>query len=258
VLVGLPGAGKTTVAHSLGKRLGRSVFASDPFFRECRALSRESSDPRRAIKERFLRQWEKEQPERYAALRRDADAIVAGQCPLHDGRRFRSHGEDAFRTYESGVLHWAQEHGLLNAVIPDLSASAPLRPDVQALFAPDNGYLPILLDASPDVLLRNVLADYARFRAERSAGREVPIRGEYERDLDAAFTDARITGRPIEQALEETAQTKLKAAAVQRLDVYRGYAKVVIPVERSASVARLCDAVLEALMQSGERKEQFK
>lgn len=252
VLVGLPGAGKTTIAHSLGERLKRPVFASDPFFRECRALPRGSSDPRRTIMDRFLRRWETEQPSRYAALRRDADAVVAGRCPLHDGRYFRSHGEDAFRTYEGEVLKWAQERGLLHAAIPDLSASAPLRPDVQALFAPQNGYLPILLDAAPDVLLRNVLADFARFRDERDAGRAVPIRGEYERDLDAALADARADGRAIEKALEDAARTKLEQAAALRLPTYRDYARATIPVCASDPVTRLCDDVLEALALAGK------
>jgi hypothetical protein len=116
-------------------------------------------------------------------------------------------------------------------------------------------FLPILLDAEPERLLQNVLADYEWFRASRDAGRSFPIRGEYERDLDVACTHAHANEEDVDQALHQIARAKLTEAALQRLPRYRDYAKVEIIISLSESSASVCDRVYQTLLHASAAGE---
>ncbi|HSR99513.1 MAG TPA: shikimate kinase [Kofleriaceae bacterium] len=251
VLVGLPGAGKSTIAKELGLLLGRPVFFSDAFFRECRALPKGSSDPRREITCLFLARIATLCPERLAAIQADAENVDAeNRCLLHDGNRFRRHGEDAFRQYESQMLSWAWARGLLSELIPDLSASAPLFEENRRLFSKDNGYVPVLVETPHDAICHRVIADYTRVRSQRALRqRAASIRGRYEKLFDEALAAAALDSDP-QPTLETVATAAVAGDAAQRTAVYRGFAELTFVPAVTATAAENALGILSLIQSS--------
>jgi len=253
ILVGLPGAGKSSIVRTVGARLGLEVFESDPFFRVCRALPPGTNDPRRAITERFVDRVRRLFPESGDAVAADAAAVDdRGQCILHDGKHFRDkHGEDVFRAYEIEMLCWTWKAGELARKIPDLSASAPRFVEVRDLFSPANGYLPVLVDTPRSLLCRNLLADYARVVEERDRGRpDATIRGGYEAKLDAALIDLP-PGNSSERArvLLTTVAEIVDQDTAQRMETYRKFALRSIVPSQTTTVAACAEAVIALVAQ---------
>lgn len=206
-------------------------------FRECRSLPDGSDDPRRAIFDGFLARVEYDHPGQLARVRTDAfSRDASGRCLLADGQRFRrEHGEAVFRAFEIEMLRWASSMGLLVARVPDLSASAPLYEENQALFSPAQGFVPVLLSVPDRLVISRVLADYEIYRASGGSGGGRALRGQYEAALDEVW--AGITDTPARaSALWAKAEELTIDAKAKRLESYKRYARIEFAPDPAASL----------------------
>jgi DNA polymerase III delta prime subunit len=251
LFVGLPGAGKTTIATAIAQQLGMEIIGTDPLFRVFRAISSaDFRDPRAEVMRNFLARASEQFPDLYPKLQTDAEtADTKNRCALHDSVRFRAYGEDVFRLFEIEMLKWLDRHGDFKNKIVDLSASAPLYEENHKLFSPANGYLPILVDTPHDQICKNILKDYIAYREQsRIAGESKPIRGAYEKAIDDALgsTDPNTPeGKAI--ALKIVTEMTEKESR-NRMEKYRAFASknTLIPTS-DKTLDKLVEAVLNLI-----------
>lgn len=227
LFIGLPGAGKTTLSAAVAQKMGLEVIGTDPLFRVFRAMPSSSVDPRAEVMRSFLRRAAELYPALCSQL--EADAVAQdekGRCALHDSVRFRAYGEDVFRLFEIEMLKGLDRSGGFSGKIVDLSASAPLYAENRALFAPENGYLPILVDTKVDQIAQNILRDYHRYcEQSRAAGEKKPIRGAYEKAIDAALAEAGLEAEQGEALILETALRMTEQEAAKRMEKYKAFTR---------------------------------
>ena len=233
ILVGLPGVGKTTTSRILAERLGIGHVQTDELFREYRGLLLRDENPAVEILRRFLERDD-------IASIRDAlkkDMVIpdpkgTGQTKLASSSYFIStYSESVFRAFEIEMLRWLEKNGIFRDSIPDLSASAPLYPENQSLFANQNCYCKVLLNMSDDVLIDRLTVDYERFKARGKS-----IRGRYERQIDGSLQQARAnTGQMGQEertsVIKATLQDLLTEDRAHRWEDYLHFAKHMVTVE---------------------------
>ncbi|MEJ0062455.1 MAG: shikimate kinase [Alphaproteobacteria bacterium] len=248
LFIGLPGAGKTTLARAVAERLGIEAVGTDPLFREFRALPPTSDDPKAEVMRSFLARAKDSYPEIYPALERDAAALdEKGRCALHDGARFRRHGEPVFRLFETEMLKYLHIAGEFEDKIVDLSASAPLLEENRKLFSVSLGYCVILLDTPHDRICDNLIKDYEEYCARLKATREKkPIRGTYEQKFDEMLDKA---GNPRDQekrreVLLNQALWMTQAEAGRRMGAYKLFAAQTLVPAPEDDVNDLVEQVL--------------
>lgn len=227
LFVGLPGAGKTTLSALVAEKLGLEIVGTDPLFRLFRALPSSSPDPRAAVMRSFLARAAGVYPDLIAQLAADSETLDdKGRCALYDSGRFRAYGEDVFRLFEIEMFKWLDATGGFAGKIADLSASAPLYEENRALFAPENGYLAILVATPLDQIARNILKDYRRYREQSAAaGEKKPIRGAYERAIDAALGEADFETPQAEAIILEVALAMTEKEAAKRMEKYKTFTR---------------------------------
>jgi hypothetical protein len=235
LFLGLPGAGKSTVAEEVSRLTGVSVVATDPLFRIFRALPASSIDQRADVMRSFLGRAATLYPRHYArlldaALRVDGE----GRCALHDGKYFRSFGEEVFRLFEIEMLKWLESHGEFADRIVDLSASAPLYAENRMLFSLKNGYLPILLDTPRTQIVDNLIVDFGRYQQDTSKGEIRSIRGAYEAAACRALRSSGNVGLAEREAiLKSTFGTITDAERSRRMPFYQVFAlRTLVPAPR--------------------------
>lgn len=251
VIIGLAGSGKSSVIRLLSECTGLSIFESDTYFRACRALSVNSTDPRRRIMDHFLNRIEQYFPQNLIEVRADAERVDSeGRCPFYNGKYFRTrHGEKIFRAYETEMLKWAFSNGMLNNSILDLSASAPLYEENRVLFSKLNGYVPLLLNTPAELICRNILSDYALVQTERAAGNvEATIRGAYEILFDDVLNKIKTNDEFARQnCLKETATFIIAREIKYRMPIYLDYSLYAVTPRFDNNVQEIAESILDCL-----------
>ena len=224
LFIGLPGSGKSTLSKAFGQAHRMPVVETDLLFRQIRGLSPASTQPEADIMRQFLAEV-RVHPFRYTALERDANTLDKnGLSALADGRLFRRHGEDLFRRFEVLMLRWLHDAGRFEQRIVDLSASAPLFQENQTIFNKRNGFVPILLRPSDEMLSKNLLDDYEIYKQTKSTKR-----GAFETEFDALgpnASSAEITNRALEL---------IRKISDERMDAYIRFATRVVTLEQNMS-----------------------
>ena len=224
LFIGLPGSGKSTLSKAFGQAHRMPVVETDLLFRQIRGLSPASTQPEADIMRQFLAEV-RVHPFRYTALERDANTLDKnGLSALADGRLFRRHGEDLFRRFEVLMLRWLHDAGRFEQRIVDLSASAPLFQENQTIFNKRNGFVPILLRPSDEMLSKNLLDDYEIYKQTKSTKR-----GAFETEFDALSpnaSSAEITNRALEL---------IRKISDERMDAYIRFATRVVTLEQNMS-----------------------
>jgi shikimate kinase len=156
ILVGLPGVGKSTTSKLLAEQLSLGYLSTDEQFRHFRAIPIDSENRDKAVMVNFIERLKVDPPEQFeqivnAAKTNSNDPLK--RSALHDSKFFRSFGEDIFRLFESVMFEWLSNEGRFKGVVPDLSASAPLKTENRIIFSLEKGYLPILLDIDKETLV---------------------------------------------------------------------------------------------------------
>lgn len=253
LFIGFPGSGKTTISALIANRLGIKVVSTDPLFRYFRAIPSISDIPESIVINRFLIRTQQEYPHKHSQLVRDSEIVdEQGRCALHDGGYFRrQYGEAIFRLFEIEMLKYLDESGSLTATIVDLSGSAPLWEENVALFSPERGYLPILLDTDHDLICQNLIKDYETYSSQRETGIENSIRGAYE----MRFTEAlRLTDKDSKDQrniiLHREALNMTQKAAQDRMSKYRAFAKLAF---RPTSKQPLEELIQEIIVRLDEK-----
>lgn len=247
VLIGLPGAGKSSIAKILSQRTGLDVVSTDALFRVYRAIPANDPRPESAIMQNFLARAETEFPAHHPQLLKTATMIDdKGRCALHDSTLFRGFGEDVFRTFEIEMNKWLYIQGKFDQSLPDLSASAPLYDENRAIFSPKNGFKIILLDTPHDLIVVRLLMDYLEHRRlSEEQGTNVPLRGAYEMAVNAALAQEPERD-PKDVVMATLAQTSL-ADRQKRMAQYHGFAHAVItpqPGQTPDDLANIVEALL--------------
>jgi len=228
LFIGLPGSGKSTFSKAFGQAHRMPVVETDVLFRQIRGLSPASMQPEAEIMRQFLAEV-RVHPYRYTELERDANTLDKnGLSALADGRLFRSHGEDLFRRFEVLMLRWLHDAGRFEQIIVDLSASAPLFRENQTIFNKRNGFVPILLRPSDEMISKNLLDDYEIYKQTKCTKR-----GAFETEFDALgpnASNADIT----ERALELT-----RKVSEERIDAYIKFATRTVTLEPNMSAHEL-------------------
>lgn len=249
ILIGLPGAGKSSVGKVLAEQLGLEIVSTDALFRVCRAVGSDDPRPEAEIMRRFLARCVTEYPDQYPALveaaQKDPDD-PKGRCKLHDSTLFRSFGEDVFRLYEIEMNKWLNEQGRFDNAIPDLSASAPLYDENRAIFAPEHGFRVFLLDTPHDQIRVHLLMDYLEHRRlSAEKGENVPLRGAYELAVEKAFATA--PDQPEQEIVMNALGDMSQKDRVKRMDRYRAFAHDIIAPAPSDTPEILAGEILTRL-----------
>ena len=187
MVIGLPGAGKSSVSRRLANRLKLGLFVSDAFCRHCRSLSTSCQDPEAEVWVVYLRRMKsvlsKENYESLTRARNRSDD--RGNCELLDSNKFRIHGEDVFRIFEYEALNWAYSNQRICNKVPDIGGGVPLWPENRFIFSEERGFLPITLRTSCRDVARNLVKDYLEVIHRRESGDFRSIRGNFEAAFDA-------------------------------------------------------------------------
>jgi len=204
VIVGLPGAGKSTTAELIAKKYNFEVISTDKLFRVYRAISLNDNDSEgheimKAFFERVKKLYSEKSvsfnnSENYLELKKQAETIDDKNCcGLKDSKIFRNLSglikeelslpgdDDIFRLFEIEMNKWLNSKGIFDNKLPDLSASAILYEENAELFSRKNGFVLILLDVSREILEKRLFEDFM-FHVEESkkVGELKPKRGAYE------------------------------------------------------------------------------
>lgn len=236
LLIGLPGAGKSTTGALVALALGLEILSTDTLFRQLRAIpytpspaAKDPSEVMHRFVERAVSRW----PHLADTIRAKSckdETDVKGRSGLHDSTYFRSLGEEVFRFFEAMMLEWLVETGAFVGKLPDLSASAPLFEENRKLFTQERGFIPFLLDADEEVLLERLLTDYARhLELSQAAGEPVPIRGGYEQAARRLLSNP-TSGIAPEDAPRQALLEQSRKDRSARMGAYRLFAEVTIDV----------------------------
>lgn len=257
LFIGLPGAGKTTLANYVATARGMEAVSTDPLFREYRAIPSTSVDPRAAVMRHFLAKTATYYPEKVAELTFDAQETDAkGRCRLHDSTHFRAaYGRDVFRLFEACMLAYVERTGVFAGKIVDLSASALLREDNQVLFSIAQGYLPILVDAPHEQIVENLLRDYQIYCDN---GKKAPIRGGFEDAFTQALyaADDPHDSQQRKTLLQNTATTLIQDQAARWMPTYRKLAgtHILVPTGKEDDLAMLYNQVMGFISAAAARR----
>lgn len=251
LFIGLPGAGKSTLAAFIGKILSFDVIATDPLFREFRALPANSEDPRAEVMRAFLKTAQEKFPAQAEALAKDAVSVdEKGRCALHDSTRFRGYGEDVFRAFEIEMLRYLDASGAFDGKIVDLSASAPLYAENREIFTRSNFYKTILIDTPFDLIADRLVADYERYVAQsKEAGKEKPIRAAYEKKIDdvLAVASSELTSEARSALIRETVLALTRTESNRCMDAYRAFAAETLVPAATDAMEDLSEKVMMVL-----------
>lgn len=241
LFIGLPGSGKSTLSKAFGQAHRMPVVETDVLFRRIRGLSPASIQPEAEIMRQFLAEV-RVHSHRYIELERDANTLDKnGLSALADGRLFRRHGLDLFRRFEVLMLRWLHDEGHFEQRIVDLSASAPLFLENQTIFNKRNGFVPILLRPSIEMISKNLLDDYETYKQTKCTKR-----GLFETEFDALVpnaSNADITKR----ALEIT-----RKISDERMDAYIKFATRAVTLEPDMTLHELISLIDDILSEEKE------
>jgi hypothetical protein len=252
LFIGLPGAGKSTTARLFAEKHGLSVLSSDPLFRVYRSIPLGRNAPGSIIMERFLGRAQRDFPEIATRLNEAAQADptdIEGRAYLHDSERFRSFGENVFRTFEIEMLRWLVEENMFADALPDLSASAPLFEENQRLFSMDNGFLPIYLDVAQPLLLQRLFMDYKEHQRKSSVkGSPVRIRGAYELAVEKELLNRNPPNYGAwERVVLDALAKQSEKDRGQRESAYRSFCSTRISVDTETTPGEIITRVEELL-----------
>jgi len=126
------------------------------------------------------------------------------------------------------MFYWLHNNNKFLGVIPDLSASAPLKDENRKIFSTENGYYPVLLDTPPSLLKERLFDDFCTFIKN---GGTNPIRGGYEQAVLkhlGPITTAELESHKetIKDLLIEISETDRN----NRMEKYRAFCKTSIPI----------------------------